>query len=133
MHTGSCLCGGVRFEIDGDLAAIQICHCADCRKAQGAAFGANIPVNAAAFRLLAGQSLLKAFHASPGKARVFCRDCGSPIYSRLDAAPTTLRVRAGLLESPVASRPVSHAFTKSKADWWAITDSLPQFPEKRPA
>lgn len=133
MHTGSCLCSGVRFQIEGDLAPIQLCHCVDCRKAQGAAFGANIPVAAEAFRLLSGEPLLKAFRATPGKARVFCGACGSPVYSRLDAAPGTLRVRAGLLDSPVASRPASHAFTETGADWWEITDELPRFPAARPS
>ncbi|WP_290537184.1 hypothetical protein [Alcanivorax sp.] len=42
MYTGSCLCGGVTFEIAGELAPIQVCHCQQCRKAQGTALVTNI-------------------------------------------------------------------------------------------
>jgi hypothetical protein len=44
MYTGSCLCGGVAYEIDGELEPIQVCHCSQCRKAQGTAIVTNIPV-----------------------------------------------------------------------------------------
>ena len=130
MHPGSCLCGGVRFEIDGPLAGIQLCHCSQCRRAQGSAFAANLPVRAEDFRLVAGAP--KAYASSPGKERVFCGACGSPVISRLTADPSQVRVRAGLLDAPVAARPVFHFLTDSKADWWTIEGDLPQYPGPRP-
>ncbi len=79
MHTGSCLCGGVQFRIEQALEPIQVCHCSQCRKAQGTPFATNTPVSTSAFHLTAGKELLKAFESSPGKQRVFCSGCGSPI------------------------------------------------------
>jgi hypothetical protein len=35
---GSCLCGGVKFEIIGPLMRALNCHCSKCRKQHGAAF-----------------------------------------------------------------------------------------------
>ncbi|HEV7914622.1 MAG TPA: GFA family protein [Albitalea sp.] len=127
-HTGSCLCGGVRFCIESELAPIQVCHCSQCRKAQGGPFAAVIPVNVAAFRLLGGEDLLKVYESSPGKQRVFCSHCGSPVYSRRPALPGVLRVRAGLIDEPLHARPASHAYTGSKCSWWPIADALPQHP-----
>jgi hypothetical protein len=132
MHQGHCLCGAVRYEIDGELAGIQLCHCATCRRAQGGAFAANLPVDAANFRLVAGEDRLKAFESTPGKQRMFCGDCGSPIISRLTADPTKVRVRAGTLTDPVATKPIFHFQTASKASWWTITDDLPQYSGDRP-
>lgn len=132
MHTGSCLCGAVRFEIDGDLPAIQICHCGACRKAQGTPFATNLPIAEADFRFASGQETLRAYESSPGKERVFCAACGSPIFSRAAAIPGVLRIRAGTLDAPVAARPATHAFVGSKADWWEITDALPQYVERKP-
>jgi len=129
MYTGSCLCGGVAFEIDGELEPIQVCHCGQCRKAQGAPFATNIPVAAGAFRLLRGADLLSSFAASPGKQRVFCRECGAPIYSCHERKPGVLRIRAGLLNEPLATRPAFHIYTDSACNWWAIDDGLPQYPE----
>ncbi len=132
MASGSCLCGAVRFEVTAPLGAVQICHCSACRKAQGGAFGANIPVATADLRLLAGEDHLAAFESSPGKQRVFCRTCGSPIFSRLAQRPEVVRLRAGLLDNPTHTAPASHAYVASKADWWEITDDLPQHPDARP-
>ena len=132
MHTGSCLCGAVRFEIDGPLAGIELCHCSQCRRASGSAFAANLPVDAANFRLVGGEAQLRAYESSPGKERVFCGACGSPVISRLTADPSQVRVRAGLLDAPVAARPVFHFLTDSKADWWTIEGDLPQYPGPRP-
>lgn len=35
MHRGSCLCGAVRFEIRGELAPPDACHCSQCRRVPG--------------------------------------------------------------------------------------------------
>ena len=75
MHTGGCLCGGVRFALEGELQPIQLCYCAECRKAQGGPVASNIPVDAGAFKLLSGADLLREFESSPGKQRVFCSRC----------------------------------------------------------
>ncbi len=133
MIRGRCLCGGVSFEIDGPVAGIQVCHCSECRRAQGSAFGTNLPVSADRFRLVSGAELLKAYESSPGKDRVFCSTCGSPVYSRLHARPDRLRVRAGLLEDDTGLGLAFHFHTGSRASWWPITDDLTQYPEDRPA
>lgn len=129
MYTGSCLCGGVAFEIEGGLEPIQVCHCSQCRKAQGTPFATNIPVAAAAFRLLRGGDLLSSFAASPGKLRVFCGACGSPIFSKREDLPDVLRVRAGTLDGHLATQPIAHFYYASRANWFEIKDELPKFPE----
>ena len=127
MLTGSCLCGGIQFRIDAELEPIQVCHCSQCRKAQGTPFATNTPVAESAFHLLSGLELLVSYESSAGKARVFCSRCGSPIYSRKDTLPGVLRIRAGLINEPLSARPAAHFHTGSKANWWPIDDGLPQF------
>jgi len=46
MIEGSCLCGKVRFVYNGDIKEIVMCHCSQCRKAQGGAFVTNSPIDA---------------------------------------------------------------------------------------
>ncbi|KAF0807617.1 glutathione-dependent formaldehyde-activating protein [Alcanivorax xiamenensis] len=132
MYTGQCLCGGVRFRIEGELAPVQVCHCSQCRHAQGTPFATNIPVPTDAFHLDAGEDLLKGFESTPGKERVFCGHCGSPLFSRRADLPEVVRIRAGLINGPLDVRPAWHAFTASKADWWSINDDLPCYPEGYP-
>lgn len=126
MHRGACLCGAIAFEIEGPLAPIQVCHCSQCRRAQGGPFATNIPVAESALRWLRGSDQLKRHESSPGKFRAFCRECGSPIFSQRQSLPGILRLRAGLLDEPVASAVELHMHVASKASWWAIADGLPQ-------
>lgn len=127
IHRAACLCGGVSLQIEGPLEPIQVCHCSQCRRAQGGPFATNIPVQLAQVRFLSGESLLQAYESAPGKERVFCRVCGSPIFSRRVTLPDAIRLRAGLLAEPVAARPAFHAYVGSRASWWSIDDDLPRF------
>jgi hypothetical protein len=126
MHRGSCLCGGVRYEFDAPLAEISLCHCSQCRKSNGSAFAANAPIPESAFRLLQGGELLKEYESSPGKRRVFCGRCGSPVYSKHEKKPGAIRIRLGSLDTPAGRKPDYHFFVESKADWYDICDDLPQ-------
>lgn len=127
MHSGSCLCGGVRYDVGGELGPIVVCHCSRCRKANGSAFQAVSPVPAADFQLQSGHGLLAEYESSPGVFRVFCRVCASPLYSRRTAMPEVLRLRIGSLDTPVDGRPEAHIFTASKAEWYDIRDDAPQY------
>lgn len=132
MPRGSCLCGAVRYEVRGSLGDIVLCHCSQCRKAQGGAFGANASVNAADFDLEDPETRLVEYESSPGKLRAFCGRCGSPIYSRLRSRPEVVRLRIGTLDTPIDGRPVAHIFAGSKAEWDTIDDGLPQFDGREP-
>ena len=131
-RTGGCLCGAVRYEVEGELAPIQLCHCGQCRKAQGGAFAANLPVAAAAFLLIQGQDVLREHRASPGKRRVFCGGCGGPVFSQRDATPQTLRLRVGGLDDTTGLTVGFHIHAASAAAWRPITDDLPRYPEDGP-
>lgn len=129
MHAGSCLCGNVRYEVDGALSDFGHCHCTSCRKASGSAFAANAAVDRAAFRLLGGSDTLREFESSPGKLRAFCGRCGSPIYAYLTKSPDVLRIRLGSLDTPLPARAKAHTFVSDKADWEDLDafSSLPRF------
>jgi hypothetical protein len=126
LHEGRCLCGGIRFSVRGALAPIQVCHCGQCRQAQGGAFATNIPVNEADFTLHSGAELITRYESSPGKVRCFCRQCGSPLFSQRTSLPGVLRLRAGALQGQVDSAPGLHIYFDSKANWWPVDDALPK-------
>ena len=131
MKTGGCLCGAVRYRIDGALGGVYFCHCQQCRKAQGSAFVASVPVAAEAFALVAGEEFLRAYRSSPHKARHFCSVCGSPLFSRTDGA-AQVRVRAGTLDEPSGLIAAAHIFVADKASWDDIQDALPRYPAREP-
>ena len=133
MITGRCLCGRVRFEIDGKLGPAIYCHCSQCRRASGSAFASNAPVRARHLRFTAGRDAICEYESTPGKLRAFCSGCGSPVYSRLASDPDTLRIRMGTLDGDPGRRPLAHFWVGSKAPWHEITDALPQYPGDVPS
>ena len=132
MIEGGCLCGAVRYAITGPLADIQVCHCHSCQKAQGGPFATNIPVDRSCFEWLGGQAHIRSHESSPGKHHLFCGCCGSPLISRRDDAPQTVRVRAGTLDRAPAVRIAVHAFTAEAVPWWHSGDKAPRFAGPRP-
>jgi hypothetical protein len=81
---GSCLCGGVRFEIDGPLMRSSHCHCRQCQKAHGAPFRTRARVAAADFRFLVGEELVSFYESTPGTHRGFCKVCGAPVLVKFE-------------------------------------------------
>jgi hypothetical protein len=131
MHRGSCLCGAVTYEINGEIGEGYFCHCKRCRKASGSAYASNARISPDQFKVLTGLESLKSYyHQASGLTRKFCAECGSPIVSER-SEPAMMAVRLGTLDTPLNKRPIiGHIFVASKAEWDEITDNLPQFAER---
>jgi hypothetical protein len=132
MPKGSCLCGAIRYEVEGALEGIDHCHCSRCRRSHGspfATFGRTLKTN---FRILAGAESLKDFASSDAVTRSFCEQCGSSLLFRHAAAPEFDFVAVGTLDDDPGNRPESHIFVGSKASWYEISDDLPQHDEYPP-
>lgn len=124
---GGCLCGGVRYEIDGAIGAPEHCHCSMCRKAHGAAFSTNAVIESAGLTILDKAGLLTEYESSPERRKCFCRRCGSQLFIRRINRPDITVVALGTLDDDPGSRPSRHVFTKSKATWYDLDDALPRF------
>jgi hypothetical protein len=135
---GSCLCGGVKYEINGPILGAANCHCTMCRKQHGAAFRSRARVKATDFRWLQGDELVKFYESSPGTHRGFCSVCGSPVVNRVETTAVSggfnpagevamLGVQLGGLDDDPGVAPGMHVFVADKAPWFTITDDLPQY------
>ena len=61
-YAGSCLCGGIQYEVRGSLGDIIQCHCRRCRKATGTAFATNSPIAKSRFSSAARTATAKVIH-----------------------------------------------------------------------
>ena len=122
---GSCLCGTLRYEIDGPFSMMMNCHCSMCRKHHGAPFATFAAAAAEGFRWLSGENAVGAYSSSPHGKRFFCTVCGAVAPLLMPEAGLVV-VAAGTLEGDPGIRPQAHMFVGSKAPWYTIPDSLPQ-------
>ena len=129
--TGGCLCGRVRYEIEGRISPIWLCHCSKCRRSSGSAFQAGAVCRPQDFNWLSGEEELREYEESPGFKVRFCGRCGSPAPALLEGRQAVYLHVGGLDGDPGLS--ISHhIFVGSKAPWYEIDDELPQFEEHAP-
>ena len=131
-HSGSCLCGAVRFEVAGDFERFYLCHCQHCRKDTGSAHGANLFSSSARLQWLAGADQVRVFNLPGTRHRnSFCSSCGSALPD-VQMNGTLLKVPAGSLDSDLHIRPDAHIFVSSKANWDEALEQVPRV-EKLPS
>ena len=123
---GSCLCGTVRYEVSAPFTAMLSCHCSMCRKHHGAPFATYANTALSGFRWTSGEPTLGHYGASPNYSRSFCTTCGAVAPSLMPSEGLAF-VPAGTLDGDPGIRVQGHMFVGSKAPWYVITDSLPQY------
>jgi hypothetical protein len=131
MTEGRCLCGALRYQIDGPFVDMLHCHCSMCRKHHGTPFATWAAAPIAGFRWLSDTSSLATYRSSERGHREFCRICGS-VAPMVEESFGMVIAPAGNLEGDPGIRPTRHMFVGSKAGWYEITDDLPQHEEYPP-
>jgi hypothetical protein len=130
---GSCLCGGVRFEVTAPFLWANHCCCSRCRKHSGAFGGTQGRVPRAGFHLLAGEELIRVFRPDGGRVKAFCSVCGSSLFGAEWPEGDEVAIRLGSLDGDPGIRPEFHTFVGSKAPWDDIPDDgLPRYDEGYP-
>ena len=122
--TGSCLCGGVAFEVDGPIAGIGQCHCSLCRKVSGTASNAVFIVGKRRFRWTRGETSTQRFVLRNDWGTTRCATCGSPLPVSHDGK--RVWVPAGLMDVPLHTTVQMHIHVASKADWETIHGDAPR-------
>lgn len=122
---GSCLCGGVAFEVRSEARPVTFCHCEDCRKTTGH-FHAAIGVKKENFTLTKDETL-KWYASSEEVRRGFCDRCGGNLFWQREGTETeSISVQAGMFDVPTGLEGGRHIFVGSKSDYYEITDNLPK-------
>ena len=131
--SGGCLCGAVRYEIDGQPMFMGHCHCRDCQKATGTGH-VSVMVLPRAAVTITGETKAFAVTGSSGQSltRHFCPTCGSLIYSDPAAMPGVVNVTAGTLDDPSLFQPQAAIFTRDRPAWDHLAGGLAEF-ETMPA
>ena len=126
--SGGCLCGGVRYRVNGRLDDIGACHCSQCRKTTGHYFAATACERSAL--TLEADVTLAWYQSSPGARRGFCSRCGSSLFwERI--GEDRIDILAGTLDQPTGLKMTDHIYVGDKGDYYEISDGLPQYMQYR--
>ena len=131
--SGSCLCGAVAFAATELPRRVVNCYCSLCRRSRAAAFSSTLLVPREAFRWVRGEARVRSYAlTSPRQYGMdSCANCGSPGPSAA-AGLDSVMLPAGAIDSPLPPLPAVHLYVGSKAPWYEIVDTWPQFAELPP-
>lgn len=113
--SGHCLCGAVRFVLEGPQNWVGNCHCDSCRRGAGAPLVTFIGQANGGWRWT-GQPPA-CYISSPGTRRYFCPTCGSSVAYASDRYPDETHFHAALLDDPAAVTPTGVYHADEKLPW----------------
>ena len=131
--TGGCLCGKVRYSADVEPVFVGVCHCTDCQKFTGSAFGVVIGVPKPALSIQGElTSYSKAGDTGKSIVRQFCPVCGSSISDEAEALPGVVMLGAGTLDEAGWVKPGAQIYCDSAQSWVQLGGEMARFPKMPP-
>jgi hypothetical protein len=123
------LCGAVRYEAGGEPLFSLQCHCRDCQRASGAAHVPAVRLPSSEFRITKGTPKTYVARSDAGNeiSRVFCGECGTPLYVQVSTRSDMVGLRVTTLDDASFFSPEANIFTKSAQPWDHMDPAVPAF------
>ncbi|WP_313527570.1 GFA family protein [Shinella sp.] len=130
LFEGSCQCGHCRYHIRGKSLSLFACHCHECQKQSGSAFGMALWIQHPEMTLRSGQ-LASWTRETPTGQRMhcdFCPECGTRLFHRQESRPEMISIKPGTLDDTTSLVPVAHIWLDSAQRWSVVGDECLQYP-----
>ncbi|NIB42655.1 GFA family protein [Pseudomaricurvus alkylphenolicus] len=123
----SCCCGAVTVELSGTSKLNALCHCDDCRKRTGSAFGHSLYYSKDTLKIIGSKPKTYAIGNEYGnQVRHFCPECGSTVYWYWARFPEWVGVAAGCMKDVVPAPTISACHHNAR-HWVTIPESWAQY------
>jgi hypothetical protein len=122
VATGGCMCGQVRYAVQGPLRDIICCHCEQCRRSSGH-FVAATACRKSNFSLTSDDTL-RWYSIKPGLRRGFCAACGSSLFFE-DMDGERMSIATGTLDAPAGLKIAAHIYVAEAGDYYQIDPGVP--------
>jgi hypothetical protein len=125
---GGCLCGKVRYIAEAEPAFVAVCHCTDCQKFTGSAFGVVVGVPKPALSIQ-GKVTTYSKNGDTGRSisRQFCPECGSSIAEEVEAVPGVVMIASGTLDDTSWLKPGMQIYCDSAQSWVKLGGEMQSF------
>jgi hypothetical protein len=126
-----CSCGALRAETMGEPALVLACHCRECHRRTGAAFGVSVYFEKAHIRTNGASKVYSRNGQEGRKVRFhFCPECGATVYWDLDNRPDLIGVAFGAFDDPSLPSPTVSIWEESRHLWVEFGHDLGHFPQQ---
>jgi len=125
-YSGQCMCGAIRYQVDGEPNAVAACHCSDCRRSAGAPVVTWAMFPETALTVTRGQP--QTINSSGTAMRSFCGACGTGLFYRnATVLPGIVDIQSATLDDPEALPPGVQIQTAERLNWMKRLHELPEF------
>ena len=127
-----CSCGAVRIVAVGEPQSVVVCHCVDCQKRTGSAFGVGAYYAQEDVRISGDTTeFVRPTDAGNQFITRFCPQCGSSLYWRSGKNPGLVGVAVGAFADASFPPPVRSVWEQSMHDWVRMDAVAAHFPKGR--
>jgi len=123
-----CACGKLVARTSGEPVIVSVCHCFDCQRRTGSAFGAAAFFDRSRVRFGGDE---KTFTRTVPEGRTvtnhFCPECGGTLYWEAEGRPGIVGIALGMFEaSSLASLPppARSVYEDRKHSWFSFDVAL---------
>ena len=121
VRTASCCCGACRVEVEGEPVVNALCHCTNCRRRTGSAFGWSVYF---ADRQVMGRRGAFGLYEIAGERpqqRWFCAACGSTLLWKAAIRPHQTGIAGGCFgEHPPLPAPAATVSNTGRCAWLGL-------------
>lgn len=125
-----CCCGQLSIEVVGDPEMYGVCHCANCKKRTGSAFGISSYFNNDQVVNKKGEANCYALRHSEqdqDQKRYFCIKCGTTLFWSLSTSPQLTGIAGGCFVNPPLGEPKYSTSHANICSWVSLPDSLRKY------
>jgi hypothetical protein len=116
-RTGSCRCGQLRIEVQGEPLGVGICHCFACQRRTGSVF-ASLAAFAAPYKVTGTATEYVHIGDRGGKFRFrFCPVCGTNLFHTEEGGEGSVVVAVGAFADPNFPPPEDSVYDHRRHSW----------------
>jgi hypothetical protein len=125
-RTAKCACGATSISVNGEPSIYGICHCDNCKRRTGSAFGISSYFKKIDVVSQEGATHVYAFHHTAqgnNQARHFCPNCGTTLFWYNSGLPQDIGIAAGCFVKELSGEPKLSVTHAKRYPWVALPES----------
>jgi hypothetical protein len=128
----ACHCGQLRLDVTGDPFVVSICHCLDCQRRTGSAFGMQAAFRPDQVQVTGRYSDFSRISEEADQkehAFHFCPDCGSQVFYTEPTESELIVISVGSFADPSFPPPTEAGYQSRQHRWLQVADIERYAPE----
>jgi hypothetical protein len=121
--TATCACGQTTITVNAAPTMLGVCHCTNCKRRTGSAFGISAYFDRSAVMSQSGTTQRYAFHhAAQGhdQERHFCAGCGTTLFWFVSTLPEQIGIAGGCFAGEGLPEPTYSVTHQGREPWVSL-------------